>query len=128
MEGINVIRKYFLDMNITAVTEIYVGFAQILIILSIITEGINYNTRLASLKFHPAQTMMLSYIVVIFIGTALLMLPKATPSNVSISFIDALFTATSATCVTGFTVIDTAGGLLLQTHNPVFSTDRQMVS
>lgn len=113
LEGINVIRKYFLDINITAVTEIYVGFAQILIILSIIIEGIHYNTRLASLKFHPAQTMMLSYIVVILIGTALLMLPKATPSNVSISFIDALFTATSAACVTGFTVIDTAGGFTM---------------
>lgn len=108
IEGINVIRKYFLDINITAVTEIYVGFAQILIIFSIMIEGIRYNTRLASLKFNPAQTMMLSYIVVIFIGTALLMLPKATSSSVSISFIDALFTTTSATCITGLTVLDTA--------------------
>jgi potassium uptake TrkH family protein len=113
LEGLNFISKYFLDINITAVTEIYVGIAQILIILSIITEWIHYNTKLASLKFHPAQTMMLSYIVVIFIGTALLMLPKATPSNVSISFIDALFTATSAACVTGLTVLDTAGGFTL---------------
>ncbi len=113
LEGLNGIRKYFLDINITAVTKIYVVFTQILIILSIVIEGIHYNTRLASLKFHPAQTMMLSYIVVIFIGTVLLMLPKATPSNVSISFIDALFTATSAACVTGLTVIDTAGGFTM---------------
>jgi potassium uptake TrkH family protein len=113
LKGINVIKKYFLDINITAVTNIYVVFAQILIILSIITEGIHYNTRLASLKFHPAQTMILSYLVLIFSGTVLLMLPKATPSNVSISFIDALFTATSAACVTGFNVIDTAGGFTM---------------
>ncbi len=113
LEGFNFISKYFLDINITAVTEIYVGIAQILIILSIITEWVHYNTKLASLKFHPAQTMMLSYIVVIFIGTALLMLPKATPSNVSISFTDAFFTATSAACVTGLTVLDTAGGFTL---------------
>lgn len=113
LEGLSIIRKYFLDKNITAVTKVYVVFAQILIILSIIIEGIHYNTRLASLKFHPAQTMMLSYIVVILIGTALIMLPKATPSNVSISFIDALFTATSAACVTGLAVIDTGGGFTM---------------
>lgn len=106
--GIDVISKYFTDVNITAVTEIYVGFAQILMILSIITEGIRYNTKFASLKFHPSQTLMMSFLLVITIGSALLMLPKATNSDVTISFADALFTATSATCVTGLTVVDTA--------------------
>ncbi len=111
--GINVVSKYFFDINITAVTKIYVGIAQILIILSIITEGIHYNTKLAALKFHPSQMMILSFLVVIFIGTALLMLPKATSRTYSLNFIDALFTATSATCVTGLTVIDTASGFTL---------------
>lgn len=106
--GINSISRYFLDINITAVTEIYVGIAQALIILSIISEGIHYNTKFASLKFHPSQTLMLSFILVIFAGTALLMLPKATIGKHSLNFLDALFTATSATCVTGLTTIDTA--------------------
>ncbi|HEX3018808.1 MAG TPA: TrkH family potassium uptake protein [Chitinispirillaceae bacterium] len=105
--GINVISKYFFDINITAVTEIYVGFTQALMVLSIITEGIRYNTKLASLKFHPSQTLMLSFVVVIFAGAALFMLPKVTTGKTPISFIDALFTATSATCVTGLTVVNT---------------------
>jgi potassium uptake TrkH family protein len=43
----------------------------------------------------------------ILIGTALLMLPFATVDGASTSFVDALFTATSAVCVTGLTVVDT---------------------
>lgn len=106
--GINEIRNSIFDINIAAVTKMYVGFAQVLIILSIITGGIKYNTKLASLRFHPSQTLLFSFIVVIFAGTALLMLPKATSSSVPIKFIDALFTATSATCVTGLTVVNNA--------------------
>lgn len=45
------------------------------------------------------------FLAAIFIGTFLLRLPGAT--RFGISFVDALFTATSATCVTGLTVVDT---------------------
>jgi potassium uptake TrkH family protein len=106
--GIDLVSRYFFDINITAVTEVYIGLAQILIILNIVTEGIKYNTRIVSLKFHPSQTLIISFLVLILVGTGLLMLPRATPGNVSMSFLDALFTATSATCVTGLTVVDTS--------------------
>ncbi|HBG01986.1 MAG TPA: Trk family potassium uptake protein, partial [Firmicutes bacterium] len=49
----------------------------------------------------------LGYLVIIAMGTVLLAFPVATRSNVSIGFVDALFTATSATCVTGLVVYDT---------------------
>lgn len=42
------------------------------------------------------------------IGTSLLLLPQATDSGQKTTFLDALFTATSAVCVTGLTVVDTA--------------------
>ncbi|MFH1995438.1 MAG: TrkH family potassium uptake protein [Candidatus Omnitrophota bacterium] len=61
-----------------------------------------------NLTTHPARTIMSSFLVVIIVGTFLLMVPLATPGNSRIGFVDALFTATSATCVTGLTVIDTA--------------------
>ncbi len=47
-----------------------------------------------------------SFLLIILIGTAMLMLPKSTYNG--ISFIDALFTSTSATCVTGLTTVDTS--------------------
>jgi trk system potassium uptake protein TrkH len=54
----------------------------------------------------PARILLLSFLAIISVGTILLMLPKATVGS-PLSFIDALFTATSATCVTGLIVVDT---------------------
>ncbi|MGD9345114.1 MAG: TrkH family potassium uptake protein [Candidatus Aminicenantes bacterium] len=58
-------------------------------------------------RFQPAQLLAASFVCAIFIGTLLLMLPFSTHSG-QISFVDALFTATSAVCVTGLTVQDTS--------------------
>ncbi|MGE5355643.1 MAG: TrkH family potassium uptake protein [Deltaproteobacteria bacterium] len=55
---------------------------------------------------NPAQLFVISFIAIIFGGALLLMLPNATVNG--ISFIDALFTSTSAVCVTGLIVVDTA--------------------
>ncbi len=57
---------------------------------------------------NPPITLMLSFLGVILTGTALLMLPAASVENKVTPFIDALFTSTSATCVTGLIVVDTA--------------------
>lgn len=56
----------------------------------------------------PAQTLLLSFAVAIGIGTVLLSLPIATDAGVRAPFLDALFTATSAVCVTGLVVQNTA--------------------
>ena len=56
----------------------------------------------------PVQMLALSFIVVIFLGTLFLRLPQAAADGARMPFIDALFTITSATCVTGLTVKDTA--------------------
>ena len=57
--------------------------------------------------FQPAQFLALSFIAAILLGTLLLLLPFSTKSG-HISFVDALFTATSGVCVTGLIVQDTA--------------------
>ncbi|MDP2172608.1 MAG: TrkH family potassium uptake protein [Candidatus Cloacimonadaceae bacterium] len=56
---------------------------------------------------NPPVTLMLSFALVISIGTMLLMLPAANVHNQVTPLADALFTATSATCVTGLIVRDT---------------------
>lgn len=61
-------------------------------------------TRLLGKRTNPSLILAVSFFVIILIGTGLLMIPKATVNG--ISFIDALFTATSAVCVTGLTTID----------------------
>lgn len=55
---------------------------------------------------NPAQLFMVSFAFIIFVGAIFLMMPMATTKP--ISFTDALFTSTSAVCVTGLTAVDTA--------------------
>ena len=59
-------------------------------------------------RFNPSAILVLGFAAIITIGTLLLMLPIATEDGKGLPFIDALFTATSATCVTGLVVVDTA--------------------
>ncbi len=61
---------------------------------------------LLSKKVNPSFIFSVSFIIFILIGTGLLMLPKATYGD--LSFVDALFTSTSAICVTGLTTVDVA--------------------
>src|SRR5689334_14184403 len=58
-------------------------------------------------SLHPAQLIVLSFGLVILTGTLLLWTPAASATGESIGLVDAFFTATSATCVTGLAVFDT---------------------
>ncbi|HHU69929.1 MAG TPA: Trk family potassium uptake protein [Thermoanaerobacterales bacterium] len=55
----------------------------------------------------PTQILTLGFAITILVGALLLNHPAATTLNKSPGFINALFTATSAICVTGLTVVDT---------------------
>lgn len=59
------------------------------------------------IKIQPGQIIIVGFAGTILIGALLLMLPFATKDGRGAEFIDALFTATSATCVTGLVVFDT---------------------
>jgi trk system potassium uptake protein len=56
---------------------------------------------------HPAQLLVGAFAIGIVVGAGLLMLPFATESGESASFLTAIFTSTSAICVTGLVVVDT---------------------
>jgi trk system potassium uptake protein TrkH len=81
-------------------------WVKLAILLTLVREfaslDINYNRTF----LNPAQLFILSFIIIILGGTFLLMLPNATTNG--ISFVDALFTSTSAVCVTGLAVVDTS--------------------
>ncbi|WP_255547830.1 TrkH family potassium uptake protein [Crassaminicella indica] len=72
------------------------------------------NKRIDKYKLNPAQILVLGFASVILMGGILLSLPIASKSGHSVGFINAIFTATSAVCVTGLVVVDTA------THWTVF--------
>jgi len=59
------------------------------------------------IKMQPAQVLVAGFATLILIGALLLNLPIATVDGKSMGFLNALFTATSAVCVTGLVVVDT---------------------
>ncbi|MDP3313807.1 TrkH family potassium uptake protein [Lutibacter sp.] len=97
---------FFSEEAYRQVTFLYSdNWIKITILLTFIREfseqKINYKRTL----LNPAQLFIISFLGIIFLGTLLLMLPNATFKG--ISFLDALFTSTSAVCVTGLIVVDT---------------------
>ena len=60
------------------------------------------------IRLTPVRLLVLGYLAVIIIGTLLLMIPFSSKITGSASFMDALFTTVSASCVTGLIVQDTA--------------------
>ncbi len=79
---------------------IYLG-----LVLYFVREFSDKKINLRKSQLNPAQLFIVIFAALIFVGCIFLLLPNAT--NDGISFVDALFTATSAVCVTGLVVVDT---------------------
>ena len=57
-------------------------------------------------RISPTKIIAIGFLSVIAVGTALLLLPVSHTGRTSVSFVDALFTAVSAVCVTGLNTLD----------------------
>ena len=78
------------------------------LVVQVVAKLCKTSVNLAASGKSPTRTLIASFLVLIFSGAGLLMLPAASaPDKESLSFVDALFTATSGTCVTGLIVKDT---------------------
>lgn len=90
------------------------GYQSVLIIrnvfllLRVFTRLRRLSEFVAAVVTHPAQTVAFSFLLVIVVGTLVLMMPFTTAADEGLPLVDALFTATSAVCVTGLIVVDTA--------------------
>ncbi|RKY36592.1 MAG: potassium transporter Trk [Candidatus Omnitrophota bacterium] len=110
-------KKYWIDILILIpfiqfihglnTARIFIVLKQIVIIFRILVHTKIIQKLISLLGLKPAQLLVVSFITTILIGAFLLTLPIAAKNGQSLNFIDALFTATSATCVTGLIVKDT---------------------
>lgn len=80
-------------------------WVKIAVLFTFIREFSELKINFKRTFLNPAQLFILSFLVIIIIGSFLLILPNATYEG--ISYLDALFTSTSAVCVTGLVVVDT---------------------
>jgi trk system potassium uptake protein TrkH len=95
--------RWFRVTEPTAVRHFVVG---IYLVLQVVTKVCRTVVNLAATGRNPTKVLIASFLVLIVSGAIALCLPRATAAE-EISFVDALFTATSATCVTGLIVKDT---------------------
>ncbi len=99
--------RYLLNqLSLIGLTKIYIVLMQIFILVELVAELGRLNSKLARLPLPPATIFVVSFLILILSGAVLLLLPGATRVG-GIKLIDALFTATSATCVTGLIVVPT---------------------
>lgn len=88
--------------------RVLITVTKISLVLIILVKFIQVTPTLLRLQKHPARLLTLSFLGIILLGAFMLMLPRATVDGQGLSFINALFTSTSAVCVTGLIVVDTA--------------------
>lgn len=93
-----------------SLTQAYLVAIQIYILAVFAVELPHLHQGFARLKVRPALAFVMLFAVLVLVGTGFLMLPRATPADQPIGLLDALFTSTSAVCVTGLIVRDTGTG------------------
>lgn len=83
-------------------------FIQLSVLASGFASMIHHQTRFTARAVHPGLMLMGSFFAVILLGTLLLKMPRCVVEGANCSWLDAAFTSTSAVCVTGLAVENTA--------------------
>lgn len=71
-------------------------------------ELLRYSQRVMTLAIRPAILFAVSFVLIILVGAGLLKMPEMSVTGVETTWLDAVFTSASATCVTGLITLDTA--------------------
>ena len=115
---INSLSRSFLDESILFwlghqlelfhLENFYMLFIQFYFFILVGIEITKASTKFSLINISPPQLLILSFFILILVGTGLLMMPEMTSEVEYMPFFDALFTSISASCVTGLIVVDTA--------------------
>lgn len=103
-----IIEQFFVGLGFETFPHLTTLFIQIYLFSVVFVYLFRTSALLPRIKIHPAKLFILSFVLLIAGGTFLLLLPEMTNIEGSMPFLDALFTSTSASCVTGLIVVDTA--------------------
>jgi potassium uptake TrkH family protein len=114
--GSQLIKEIITTVGIKNYEPLYNLVLQAYILIFVWMDVVAYNQLMLNIKIKPALLFVLSFFSIIIVGTLTLMLPEMTYTEGSMPFIDALFTAVSATCVTGLIVVDTAHYFTFKGH------------
>ncbi len=102
-------RKGYKDISAETLIHFYIG---LYLVIQVVIKLCRTSVNMAATGRGPAKSLIISFLFLIITGAGVLMLPRASTGE-PLSFVDALFTSTSATCVTGLIVKDTGGDFTL---------------
>lgn len=101
-----IIYQIFENLNPNHARKYAKIFMSVMLLYFVGVEFTKSSTFLSNIKLQPATTFIFSFILLITIGSGLLMMPNMTAEGTASSYMQALFTSVSASCVTGLTVVD----------------------
>ena len=96
------------ELRAIRIESFFLGTLQLILLFRISQRAVRLNQVLAYSKISPRFLLIGSFVGLILVGAGLLKLPRATTDAAELGWLDALFTSTSAVCVTGLTVVDTS--------------------
>ncbi|GGG21603.1 TrkH family potassium uptake protein [Pontibacter amylolyticus] len=102
----SLIYTVFDRLGISLSVELYRVAVSLFMLFLLVVELLETRVHLKTLQFKPTITFLLSFLFLILVGAGLLMMPNMITTPGSMRFIDALFMAASASCVTGLAVVD----------------------
>ncbi len=91
-------------------------FIQAYFLIIVLLEIGKAGALIKNIRLNPQFMLILSFLILIGIGSLLLMMPEMTVQDGSMGYMDALFTSISASCVTGLIVVDTANFFTFKGH------------
>ena len=106
--GIYLFYNIFLLLDLSDYRLFYESIISTYLVAILAFSVVRSSQTISDLKINPATTFIASFILLILIGTGLLMMPAMSTAPGGVNFLDALFTSTSASCVTGLSVISAA--------------------
>ena len=94
-------------IDVGELAHAYLVVFQVYVLGSLLTAFARVNSSLSQLRVRPGRLVLGLFVLLILLGTFVLRLPRMAAPGVDVGWLDALFTATSAVCVTGLTVLPT---------------------
>jgi trk system potassium uptake protein len=114
--NIPLVQNFFYQLGFHNFTDIYILFIQLYLLVIVSIDLSSLTAKLDRLNLAPSTLFILSFIILISIGSVLLMLPEMNTTGISMPLLDAIFTSISASCVTGLIVVDTATFFTIKGH------------
>lgn len=93
-------------LGMESFSTIFIASTCVLMLGLSMMEIVRGSRYISSINIAPPTFLVVSFILLILGGTGLLMLPEMTRPSTTLTFLEALFTSTSASCVTGLSVLD----------------------